>query len=193
MSVPAPVSDSKTSSGLLARAKEHDPAAIKMLLRWIGPFILRWCRQAGLQEADFDEVFQDVHVKILEHLDQFSKKKPGDSFRAWVYTIIKHCICDLRRRISPDPLPADLAADFGPGEEKDWTDRANQLLLERVHAIHANDPGYQAFYETTANGRSATEVAADLGMSLNQVSQHKRRWLTYCRTELGELFGNLLP
>src|SRR5437868_2966054 len=49
-----------TRSSLLLRVNNRDADAWLKLVKWIGPFILGWCRKARLQPADCDDVAQEV-------------------------------------------------------------------------------------------------------------------------------------
>lgn len=40
----------------------------------------------------FEDMFQDVMLKIFEHLDEYT---PGRSFRAWIYAICRHRCLDF--------------------------------------------------------------------------------------------------
>ncbi len=98
--------DDDTSSSLLVRVKNRDPDACLRLVEWIGPFILSWCRRAGLQPADRDEVSQQALLNVWGRLAAFRKEKPGDSFRGWVYSITRSRILDLWVRAAGRPTPA---------------------------------------------------------------------------------------
>jgi RNA polymerase sigma-70 factor (ECF subfamily) len=193
MSDPSAASDD-TSSSLLSRARNHDAAAWLRLVEWIGVFILRWCRRAGLQAADRDEVAQQVLINVWRGLATFRRDRPGDSFRGWVYTITRNCIHDLRarRQRDPAPLPMDLPAEVDPSEADDLKRRALRLLIQDVVARNANEAGFRAFYRTAVDGLPAAEVARELGVSAELVRQHKSRWTKRLRDQLREQFGELL-
>jgi RNA polymerase sigma-70 factor (ECF subfamily) len=193
MSAPTPPPDD-TRSSLLARARKQHPDAWQRLVRWIGPFILRWCRTARLQPADQDEVCQQVLLKVWGGLGGFRNKKPGDAFRGWVYTITRNCIADLiaRRRTEPGPLPLVLPDVPDPAEAQDLKRRALHLLIQEAIGPAVNDRGFKAFYRTAVDGLSAVQAAGELGMSPDVVRQHKSRWIKRLRDRLREQFGELL-
>ena len=193
MSAASRLSGNDTSSSLVARVKNHEAAAWQQLIEWIGPFILRWCRRAGLQAADCEDVSQQVLQKLWVQFATFRKEQPGHSFRGWVYTITRNCISDLRRRPAPRQLlVAELPAEADPSEAGDLKRRAICLLVQEVSALLANDAGFKAFYRTAVDGLPAKAVGQELGMSADAVRQHKSRWIKRLRDRLREQFGELL-
>jgi RNA polymerase sigma-70 factor (ECF subfamily) len=182
-----------TSSSLLARVNQRDANAWLQLVQWIGPFILRWCRQARLQPADCDNVGQEVLQRVWSRLSTFRKETPGQSFRGWVYTVTKNCIADLRRQGVQRPLTEmAMPAEPDPSEAGDFQSRAVRMVLQQVFARHAEDPGFRAFYRTAVDGLSAPEVARELGMKAWTVRQHRCRWIKRLREQLRVEFGDLL-
>jgi RNA polymerase sigma-70 factor (ECF subfamily) len=204
MSQPSPPADD-TSSSLLARVRKQDADAWLQLVKWIGPFILGWCRRARLQPADGEDVCQQVLTNVWRRLDTFRTELPGHSFRGWVYVITKNCIADLqeqrRRALAGERLAsarpqagpaAELPAEDDPAAAHDWKQRALQLLIQEVIALHANDRGFRAFYRTAVDGLSAVAAAQELGLSADVVRQHKSRWIKRLRDQLRKQFGDLL-
>src|SRR5207247_4164837 len=54
-----------------------------------GRRVYSWCRQWGLQEADAEDVTQNVLVILAEKMREFTYD-PGGSFRAWLKTVAHH-------------------------------------------------------------------------------------------------------
>ena len=73
------------------------------------PKIYGWCRAWGLQEADAEDVAQDVIAKLTQKMASFQYDQTR-CFRAWLKTITQHALSDLMasryralwRRIDPD-------------------------------------------------------------------------------------------
>src|SRR5262249_14847420 len=72
---------------LLQRARARQPAAWERLVALYAPLVLHWCRRAGLGDADAADVFQEVFRSVSEHLNEFRRDRPGDTFRGWLRTI----------------------------------------------------------------------------------------------------------
>ena len=72
-----------TRASLLSRLRcaPHDPSAWDDFVGRYGPRILAWCRRWGLQEADAQDVSQEVLVLLAVKLRTFVYD-PSRSFRA---------------------------------------------------------------------------------------------------------------
>jgi RNA polymerase sigma factor (sigma-70 family) len=65
-----------------------------------GRHIYRWCRQWKLQDADAEDVTQNILVKLTQKLSTFAYD-PSRSFRGWLKTVAHHAWRDFednRRR-----------------------------------------------------------------------------------------------
>jgi len=71
-----------------------DPAAWEEFVRRYGPRIHAWCRGWGLQDADAQDVTQDVLLEIARKVRDFHFD-PTRSFRAWLKTLAHGCLVRL--------------------------------------------------------------------------------------------------
>jgi RNA polymerase sigma-70 factor (ECF subfamily) len=77
-----------TCPTLLARLR-NDPsneAAWDEFVEHYGRHIYRWCRQWGLQDADAEDVAQEILLKLARKLRDFAYD-PKSSFRGWLKTV----------------------------------------------------------------------------------------------------------
>src|SRR5262249_25678309 len=63
-----------------------------------GPVLDGWCRRAGLREQAADDVKQEVFRSVAQHLGDFRRERPGDSFRGWLWRITHNKVRDFWRR-----------------------------------------------------------------------------------------------
>src|SRR6266487_1159865 len=85
-----------TCPTLLARLR-HDPSnesAWEEFVEHYGRHIYRWCRQWKLQDADAEDVTQDILVKLTQKLRAFTYD-PSRSFRGWLKTVAHHAWRDF--------------------------------------------------------------------------------------------------
>src|SRR6266568_483467 len=87
---------------LLTRLKQDpsDQAGWDEFVERYGRHIYRWCRQWKLQDADAEDVTQNILVKLSQSLRAFAYD-PSRSFRGWLKTVAHHAWRDFedsRRR-----------------------------------------------------------------------------------------------
>jgi RNA polymerase sigma-70 factor (ECF subfamily) len=200
---PAPDPATSTSRSLLAGVRANDPAAWDRLVELYAPLVLHWCRRAALRDDRAADVFQDVFGAAAANIHRFRKRGPDDSFRAWLRTITRRKIIDHISRAHREPdavggtaasmrlaqIPIEPVEPIGAIE--DDVDRTAfsgvlQRAMERVRP-EVHEQTWSAFWNVVVEGRAATDVAGELGMSAGAVRVAKSRVLQRLRAELGEL------
>ena len=91
-----------------------------------GRHIYRWCRQWKLQDADAEDVTQDVLVKLTQKLRTFAYD-PSRSFRGWLKTVAHHAWRDFA-----DGRRPHLAAGNSQVQELMLTLEARENLVQRL-------------------------------------------------------------
>jgi RNA polymerase sigma-70 factor (ECF subfamily) len=79
------------------RAEPWDQAGWQEFVEHYGRHIYRWCRQWKLQDADAEDVTQDVLMKLAQRLRGFAYD-PSRSFRGWLKTVARHAWSDFDKR-----------------------------------------------------------------------------------------------
>jgi len=178
-----------TSASLLERLSAGtDPSAWGRFVDLYTPLMYRWCRGVGLDDADAADFIQDVFVVLIEQFPQF-RYDPTRSFRAWLKTILMNAWRNRQRKLSRAPEGGgdpDLVPDTDPGQFVEEAEHRD-YLVRRILAIAQADfepLTWRACWEFVVNDRSATEVAAELGITVNAVYLAKSRVLRHLRTEL---------
>jgi len=85
-----------TRATLLARLR-RDPtseAAWDEFVEQYGRHIYRWCRKWRLQDADAEDVTQEILLKLARKLRDFAYD-PKSSFRGWLKTVAHHAWRDF--------------------------------------------------------------------------------------------------
>ena len=196
---PLTAASGSTSSGLIARVQSRDPAAWKRLVDLYGPLVYRWSRAAGVAAGDAPDVVQEVFRSVAAHVGDFRRRREGDSFRGWLWTITRNQSRDYFRRRAHRPdapggsaaqqrllevaQPESLEADEALASE------ARHFVLHRaveLIRVEFEEPTWRAFWRTTVDGSKALDVAAELGLSPGAVRQAKYRVLRRLRQELEE-------
>ena len=189
-----------TSTGLLERAKAHDPDGWRRLTSLYGPAVYRWSRRCGLQASDAADVVQEVFAAVWRNIGTFRRERPHDSFRGWLWTITRNKIRDHFRGLAARPaatggsearqhleelpeLPDALGGDE-PG-----TGTSTILVHQTLELVRAEfEPKtWQAFWQTAVEARNPAEVARDLRMTVGAVYVAKSRVLRRIREQLSGL------
>lgn len=144
-----------------------------------GPLLLKWNREAGLQDADAQDVAQNCLAFLCDRINGFSRKKLG-SFRRWLRLIAFNKIREHRGRNNRAGSLDDLddAAFAVPGDDFLYAENYYQDVLERafrhLHRQFHKD-SWNAFLSTAFQGQSVEEVAKELGMTPNAVYVARHR------------------
>ena len=170
---------SRTSASLLARLREApaDQTAWAAFVDRYGRKVYGWCRHWGLQEADAQDVTQDVLVRLAEKMRGFAYD-PSRSFRAWLKTLARHALsdfCDARGRAAAGGSQAvellhavEAREDLLLRLEGEFDQEVYEEALARVQS-RVTPKTWRAFELTAREGRSGAEVAAELGMNVAAV------------------------
>ena len=185
-----------TSASLLERLRQPEEAAAwPRFVRLYTPLLFYWARRTGLPQEDAADLVQDVLMTLVQKLPLFTYE-PGRTFRGWLRTITMNKWRERGRRKSlagPGPndpgfsaVPARPEAD--PFDEVEYRKQLVQRALQ-VMQSEFEPRTWQACWETAVEGRSAGEVAQQLGVSIDVVYAAKSRVLKRLREELDGLLN----
>ena len=162
-----------------------------------GDKIRGWCRRWGLQEADSEDVTQDVLLRLAQKLGAFHYDK-SRSFRGWLRTMTRNAL-----------------ADFLADRKRQCSGSGDDGVFEQLQSVHARDDlikhlndqfdaeivavacarvrarvepqTWEAFRLTAYERLPGDTVAARLGMSRATVFKAKSRVLGFLREEIKQL------
>jgi RNA polymerase sigma-70 factor (ECF subfamily) len=160
------------------------------------PVVYRLGRQFGLQDADAQDLTQDVMAAVARAIRTWQPDSARGRFRTWLYTVVRNkTIAALRRRRPGDrgsgdtsvfnnvecrPIEADAAFEL------EVRRAAFQQAAERVRPqVHA--ASWEAFWRTSVLGQSIPETAKALGISIGSVYAARSRVLARLRAEADAL------
>lgn len=191
-----------TSLSLLQRATSNDQQAWRQIVHLYGPLVHRWCRRSGLNDDDTADVFQDTFAAVLQNLDSFRPSRSVGSFRSWLRTIVRTKVADHFRRRGRQPAarggtdaqlhmanladpPAALPDDTDEEAESDHA----QVVRRAMELIKAEftEQNWRAFVQVAQHGRSAADVARELGVNPQAVRQANYRIRRRLRVILQDL------
>jgi RNA polymerase sigma factor (sigma-70 family) len=191
-----------TSETLLGRVglSPGDAAAWAKFVGIYGPKIHGWCRQWGLQQADSDDVTQEVLLRMARKLRTFTYD-PTRSFRGWLRAVTQNALADFvadrKRQCSGSGDVRVLALLQSVPARDDLLERLKgQFDAEVVAEASTRARGrvepqtWEAFRLLTHDGLSGDEVAKRLGLNVTTVIKAKSRVLEFIREEIKRLEGN---
>jgi RNA polymerase sigma-70 factor, ECF subfamily len=194
-------SGGSTSRSLLEEARQADAVAWERLVQLYAPLVVSWFRRWGVADQDILDLLQDVFAAVAKHLQRFRNDRPNDTFRGWLLTIARNKVRDQQRQIAGEPHAAggtdafvrlqqvlDPEAALDTEDPSDAVEFSEVLLraLERIRS-QFQERTWQAFWAVVVEGKTATDVAAALGMQPGAVRVSKSRVLLRLRHELGDI------
>jgi RNA polymerase sigma-70 factor (ECF subfamily) len=184
---------------LLTQLREdpHDQAGWDEFVDRYGRHIYRWCRQWNLQDADAEDLTQDILVKLTGKLHAFAYD-PSRSFRGWLKTVAHHAWRDFvesRRHANRavgsshvDDLMLtlqareDLASKLEEAFDLELLEAATARVRLRV-APHT----WEAFRLLALEGLPVAEVAPRVRMQVAMVYVAKSKVQKMLREEVAKL------
>jgi RNA polymerase sigma-70 factor (ECF subfamily) len=181
------------------RHQPSDQAGWDEFVECYGRHIYRWCRQWNLQEADAEDVTQEILVKLTHKLRAFSYD-PSRSFRSWLKTVTHHAWRDFedgRRRI---PVPGGdsqiqelLTLEAREDLTRKLEDAYDLELLEVAKArvrLRVAPHTWEAFQLVALDGLPVAEVAARVHLQVAMVYVAKSKIQKMLQEEIGRLETN---
>jgi RNA polymerase sigma-70 factor (ECF subfamily) len=193
-----PGGSSDLSTSLLARVQRMEPAAWVRFVQLYSPLVYTWCRRAQLQEADAEDVGQQIFLAVARTVGDFRRDRPGDTFRGWLRTIARSKIADFFRRQrrnppavgghqhldnTPDPLSLDDDPESLRADKQVLVQRALQLIRSEFA-----DNTWRAYLMLVQEDKSPADTAAELGMTVNAVYLARVRVQRRLREQLADVF-----
>jgi len=182
-----------TPPSLLERlARTPEQAAWGKFIDMYTPLLFAWGRRLGLSEHDAADLVQDLLTVLVEKLPTF-QYDATKSFRAWLKTILLNRWRNLQRKRANENLTGNIAVEqlASPEEAVEFEEAEYRRYLVRraLELMQAEFPAvtWKACWQYLVLDRPATEVAAELKISVNVVYLAKSRVLRRLREELAGL------
>ena len=184
----------RTQVSLLARLGDSKSAgkAWDSFIRTYRPFIMRWCRQKGLQMEDAEDVTQMVLLKLLNRLKHFqydNRKK----FRNYLLTVANNVIIDslsnnnrlagaFGTRIGLDEIAESFAQSLVGRHDAEVLEQAKERIQEDFSSLH-----WQIFLSLVDKGDSPQSVADRYETSIDVVYKSKSRILKALKSTVEQI------
>ncbi|HZU37357.1 MAG TPA: sigma-70 family RNA polymerase sigma factor [Gemmataceae bacterium] len=141
-------------------------------------------RAGGLQEADREDVMQEVALAVVQLHAALAGAAALESRPGWLHGTVRHKIADAQRAHAHQPATnvdmEAIAAKAHPAKEPlseaEVLQRAglSPALVKRVRGCFGKR-AWRAFLDVAVHGRAAADVGEELGMSVDAVYQAVHR------------------
>ncbi|MEM6470299.1 MAG: sigma-70 family RNA polymerase sigma factor [Planctomycetota bacterium] len=189
----------QTRASLLLRLGNQSRDAWPEFLSIYESALYGFCRAKGLQDADAQDVLQDVLTAVMRKLPDWDSDSKKGSFRGWLFRVARNIAVDevkrkatketasgdsqVGRLLAQVPVPADRYDQSFEAEYKlallDWA--SNQVKAE------VRDSTWLSFRKTALEGQKAEAVAESLGVSVGTVYTAKCRVVARIRAVIAEM------
>jgi RNA polymerase sigma-70 factor (ECF subfamily) len=179
------------------RQNPSDQAGWDEFVERYGRHIYRWCRQWKLQDADAEDVTQDIMVKLTQKLRAFSYD-PSRSFRGWLKTVAHHTWRDFEdsrrhaQRAAGDSHIQELMLSLEAREDlaRKLEEAFDLELLEAAKIrvrLRVAPHTWEAFRLLALEGLPVAEVAARVHLQVAMVYVAKSKVQRMLQEEIGNL------
>jgi RNA polymerase sigma-70 factor, ECF subfamily len=161
-----------TRDSLLLRAANHcDFAAWEQFAKLYRPVVYGVARKNGLQDADAQDVAQQVMISVSKALPTWERRDENIRFRHWLLRIARNATINMLTRRPMDRAVGGtgiLEADIAESEchldsqiDHEYRRQLFRLAAEQVQA-QSDETTWQAFALTTIEGISIAEASRKL-------------------------------
>ena len=176
----SPVPETRNSL-ILRLPDKRDVEAWDQFVSIYEPLVYRLARAKGFQDADAQEIVQEVFVAVSRAVERWEPDPARGRFRDWLFRIARNLMINFltRRKHLPigsgDSEIAELLENHvDPASEESATfDLQYRREVFRWAAEQVRDQvkerTWSAFWMTSVDGRAIAEVASELKMSVGAV------------------------
>jgi RNA polymerase sigma-70 factor (ECF subfamily) len=184
-----------TSRSLLERLRDRaDGQAWRQLLSAYEPWLRGWLSRHPLQQADAEDVLQEILVVVSQKLPEFVHNGQTGAFRSWLRTIltyqVRYFLRGRRNQQALSPQPSadwlDQLEDADSALSRQWDHEHDRQIARRLLALvqpEFSPTTWQVFTMLVVEDRPAAEVARHFGVTANAVYIAKARVLSRVRAE----------
>lgn len=186
----------ETRASLILRLPSAaDAEAWREFVSIYDPFVYRFARRGGLQDADARELVQNVLLSVARAVGRWRPDGERGKFRTWLFRIARNQLIDLSRKRNVAAARGGTTMlgvlDQLPASNR-WT--SDNVMLshrrelfrfaaDRVRAT-VHESTWRAFWMTAVEDRPADEAARNLDLSVGAVYIARSRVMSRLRDEI---------
>ncbi len=161
------------------------------------PFLYRYARRRGLQDADARELTQEVFLAVARAVDRWEPDDGRAKFRTWLFRIARNQTINILSRRQRDEVSDSIAYKIAGAvhaadddreefEEQEYRREIFRYAAARVQK-NVHPQTWAAFWRTTIESESAEAVAKSLGISRGLVYVSRSRVIHRLRDEIARI------
>jgi RNA polymerase sigma-70 factor (ECF subfamily) len=187
-----------TRPSLLLRVRDaNDADAWDEFAGIYRPVIIRLARIKGMQDADADDLAQQVLFAVSRAVDRWQPDASRGRFRTWLRTVANNAILNALTRGVPDRSAADEVIDHFLQQRPDRSGPDSGLLrIEYRREIFQqaatrirnefSDETWNSFWMTAVDGIDVDVAARQLGRTRGSVYASRSRVMKRLKQEIDE-------
>ncbi len=162
------------------------------------PVVYRMARRRGMQDADAQDLSQDVLIRISKSIEGWVPQE-GVRFRHWLRKVASNAIVTAVTKSTPLGIVNGSAAEqiFAEtpetsavtGELQSECFREQYLRAAAIVRVDVSPATWAAFERTVIQGQSCEDAAESLGKSLGTIYAARSRILKRLQIEVQRLEG----
>lgn len=188
----------ETDHSLIHRVKDMSDGA--SWLEFVGiyqPVVYRLARRRGMQDADAQDIAQQVFSSISRSLGGWQQAEDQPPFRAWLTTIARNAITTALTRRKPDQGSgsSSVAEALGKLPSVEQTDA--ELIVEARREMvrwaaeqirpEFAELTWEIFWKTAMQGVPVAEVSKSSGRSIGAIYVTRHRVLARLKEKIAEV------
>lgn len=164
----------ETRHSLVARLKDvRDGGAWVEFLDLYQPLVVQLLRRRGLQEADAEDLSQEVLMAVCRKIEDWRHNGRKGAFRSWLYVVSRNLMLNLLERekqylagVSADDLERlmEQRATLDRDAEIEYRRELLARAAERIRR-EFRETTWTAFWRTAVEQATVAETAEELGVT----------------------------
>ena len=145
------------------------------------PLVYRLARGKGFQDADAQEIVQEVLMSVAKAIQRWDPSRQRGRFRDWLFRIARNLMINFLTRRTYQPIGSgdSAIAELLHVQCDPTCDESVEFDLEYRRELfrwaarqvrpHVREQTWDAFWSTSVDGRAIADVARELGISVGAV------------------------
>ncbi|MEP3478727.1 MAG: sigma-70 family RNA polymerase sigma factor [Fuerstiella sp.] len=191
----------ETSYSLIARVQDlDDGASWADFLEIYQPVVFRMARRRGLQDADAQDIVQQVFISISRSIKRWRASSGQPPFRAWLATIARNAITNsLNRRpadaasgstsvmelLNEQPDPTDTSAEIRAEAKQEFVRWATEQIRGEFTTVM-----WDVFWRTAIENQPIADVAKATGRTAGSIYVIRYRVIARLKEKFDEVSQN---